>query len=112
VYGFCCWLLLQISVRKQCDDARLNESLLLSENNNNKKNGFILRVRLRLLIFKGALLVDFNKIIELGIPIVGVQQLKDIFSVVCRDTVQFSGTIVSNAFWDVVPCSLVETYKI
>ena len=41
-----------------------------------------------------------------------VQQLEDIFSVVCRDTVQFSGTIVSNAFWDVVPCSLVETYKI
>jgi hypothetical protein len=90
VYGFCCSLLLRTHVRKQYDDASLSESLLLSENQNNF--GFLLRVRLRFLnFFKGALLVNFNKIVELGFPIVGVQQLEDIFSFICWGTFQFFG---------------------
>lgn len=111
MYGFCCSQLLRINIRRQCDDASLSESILLSEIQNNF--GFLLGVRLRFLSFcKGALLVNFNKIIELGFPIVGVQQLEDIFSVVCKDTFQSSGTILSIAFWDVVRRSFTESYKI
>lgn len=77
----CCWLHIHVSGLKHLD-AFFSESKPLIELWNH--HGPVVRLRLKFLsFFKGALLPNFNKMVEHEIEIVEVQQLEDIFSIVC-----------------------------
>ena len=78
----CCSILIPLIVYKHLD-ASFSQSKPLSQLQN--RHGPLLRPRLGLLsFFKGAVLLNFDQIVERGLLFVEFQQLEDVFSIARR----------------------------